>query len=178
MALYDVRYFITTPPIPGRYPYQDTWQRTVAYAKEVLPLDPDPVWQTDGYTVYRVNQPPVALPFRLDLGTPGNEPYLGAGWDARTDEQPYAATANWVTGREAVVYLPLSEPADLTLRMNVAPLSFEGAPTQLLSVGVNGTPVVTSRPLVEGWQSVEARVPAAALTRRRERGPSDVQPGR
>ena len=73
MALYNVRYFITTPPIPGRYPYQDTWQRTEQYALDVLPLDPTPVWEADGYRVYRVNQPPVTLPFRLDLGSAGGQ---------------------------------------------------------------------------------------------------------
>ena len=88
MALYNVRYFITTPPIPGRFPYQDTWQRTEQYALDVLPLDPNPIWQAEGYRVYRVNQPAIALPFRLDLGTPGNEPYLGEGWDARRTSSP------------------------------------------------------------------------------------------
>ena len=62
MALYDVRYFITTPPIPGRYPYQDTWQRTEDYALDVLPLEKPAVWEQDGYRVYRVNQPAVSLP--------------------------------------------------------------------------------------------------------------------
>ncbi len=42
MALYDVRYLVTTPPIAGRYPYQDTWQRTEQYALDVLPVDPQP----------------------------------------------------------------------------------------------------------------------------------------
>jgi hypothetical protein len=170
MTLYNVRYFVTTPPIPGRYPYQDTWQRTEAYAKEVLPLDPDPVWQADGYTVYRVNQPPVTLPFRLDLGTPGNEPYLGEGWDARTDEQPYGATANWATAREAELYLPVSEPQELLLRMNIAPLSYPSAEPQTLSVSVNGTPVIVNQALTDGWQTVESRIPADLLAR----GPNRV----
>jgi hypothetical protein len=158
MTLYNIRYFITTPPIPGRFPYQDTWQRAEAYAKEVLPLDPDPVWQADGYTVYRVEQPPVTLPFRLDLGMPGNEPYLGMGWDVRADEQPYGATANWITGREADIYLPLSVAQDAILRLSVAPLSYPGAATQVLSVYVNGTPVIRDQALVEGWQTVSAPV--------------------
>ena len=81
MALYDVRYFITTPPIPGRFPYQDTWQRTEAYALDVLPLEKPPVWEQDGYRAYRVIQPAVPFPFRLDLGVSGAEPYVGGGWD-------------------------------------------------------------------------------------------------
>jgi hypothetical protein len=163
MALYNIRYFITTPPIPGRFPYQDTWQRAEAYAKEVLPLDPNPVWEADGYTAYRVSQPPVALPFRLDLGTPGNEPYLGMGWGARTDEQPYGATANWITGREADLYLPLSGPQDATLRLSVAPLSHPGSTPQTLSVYVNEAPVILDQALADGWQTVSAQIPAASL---------------
>ena len=64
MALYDVRYFITTPPIPGRFPYQDTWQRTEDYALDVLPLEKPAVWEQDGYRAYRVIQPAVSFPFR------------------------------------------------------------------------------------------------------------------
>ncbi len=163
MALYNIRYFITTPPIPGRFPYQDTWQRTEAYAKEVLPLDPNPVWQADGYAVYRVNQPEIVLPFRIDLGTPGNEPYLGMGWDVRTDEQPYNATANWIIGREADLYLPLSAAQDATLRLSVAPLSYPGAEPQTISIYVNDSPILRNQVLVEGWQTVSAQVPAAQL---------------
>ena len=85
MALYDVRYFITTPPIPGRYPYQDTWQRTEDFALDVLPLEKPAVWEQDGYRAYRVIQPAVSLPFRVDLGVSGAEPYVGGGWDYSTD---------------------------------------------------------------------------------------------
>lgn len=172
MALYDVRYFITTPPISGRYPYQDTWQRTEQYARAVLPLDPTPVWEAQGYRVYRVNQPPVTLPFRLDLGAAGNEAYLGDGWDARADEQPYGATGVWATARDATLYLPLSEPHDATLQLSIAPLSYAGAAApQALSVSVNGTRVSTEQALAEGWQTVSARVPAALL----KRGPNAVR---
>ena len=164
MTLYDVRYVVTTPPIPGRYPYQDTWQRTEQYALEVLPLEEQPVWEADGYRVYRVVRPPVSLPFRLDLGTPGNEPYLGEGWDIRSDEKPYGATANWITNDAAELYLPLDEQQDITFRIALAPLAYGGA-NQTLAVMFNDEAVLSGRELAAGWQTVEVRVPAAATRR-------------
>ena len=161
MSLYNVRYLVTTPPIPGRYPYQDTWQRTEQYVLDVLPLEAQPVWEADGYRVYRVLQTPVSFPFRLDLGAAGNEPYLGDGWDVRSDEQPYGATANWITGDAAQLYVPLHAPQDITLRLALAPLTYDGA-RQALTVRFNGEPLLISRELAPGWQTVEMRVPAAA----------------
>jgi hypothetical protein len=179
MALYDVRYLITSPPIAGRYPYQDTWQRTEAYALDVLPVEQPPVWEGDGYRAYRIRQPDIPFPFRVDVGTAGAEPYLGRGWDVRTpgpagsgqgDEQPYNATANWVAGTVGDLYLPLSEPRDATLRLSLAPLAYDGAPAQTVSIAVNGTPVLHKQALQPGWQMLEARVPASAT----RRGPNRV----
>jgi hypothetical protein len=171
MALYDVRYLITSPPIPGRYPYQDTWQRTEAYALDVLPVEQTAFWEGDGYRAYRVKQPEIPFPFRADAGAPGAEPYLGQGWDVRTDEQPYNATANWAVGAVADLYLPLSEPKDATLRLSLAPLTYEGARPQAVSIAVNDVPVLRDHPLQTGWQTVEARIPAAAT----RKGPNRVR---
>ncbi len=169
MALYNVRYLVTTPPIEGRYPYQDTWQRTEQYVLDVLPVDETPVWEADGYRVYRVAAPPVALPLQLDLGIGGNELYLGDGWDARTGEQPYGATANWVTADAATLILPMPagfEPGaggTMPLRLSVAPLAYDGAAQQAVSLSVNGHPVGGPLPLAAGWQSVAFDVPAEVL---------------
>ena len=85
MSLYDVRYFVTTPPIPGRFPYQDTWKRTEDYALDVLPLEKPAVWEQDGYRAYRVVQPPIPFPFRVDVGTPAPSPtWAAAGMCGRT----------------------------------------------------------------------------------------------
>ena len=171
MSLYDVRYFVTTPPIPGRFPYQDTWKRTEDYALDVLPLDKPAIWEQDGYRAYRVAQPPIPFPFRVDVGTPGAEPYLGGGWDVRTDEQPYNATANWAAGRTAELYLPLDAAKDATLRLAIAPLSYPGAPAQKLNITVNDAPVLRDHALAPGWQTVEAKLPATAT----RRGPNRVR---
>jgi len=171
MSLYDVRYFVTTPPIPGRFPYQDTWKRTEDYALDVLPLEKPAVWEQDGYRAYRVVQPPIAFPFRVDVGTPGAEPYLGGGWDVRTDEQPYNATANWATDRTADLYLPLDAAKDATLRLAIAPLNYPGAPAQKLTIHVNDVAVLRDHALASGWQTVEAKLPATAT----RRGPNRVR---
>jgi 4-amino-4-deoxy-L-arabinose transferase-like glycosyltransferase len=170
MALYDVRYLVTTPPIPGRFPYQDTWQRTEDYALDVLPLEKTPVWAGDGYKVYRVIQPTVPNPFHVDLGASGAEPYVGGGWDYATAEQPYGATGIWATDTTADLYLPLDGPKDATLRLALAPLAYDAAPPQKVSISVNGVPVLKDQTLAAGWQVVEARAPAAAT----HRGPNRV----
>lgn len=178
MALYNVRYFVTTPPIAGRYPYQDTWQQTEAYALDVLPLEETPVWEQDGYRVYRVEQPALPFPFRVDFGAPGQDPYLGGEWDARTDEQPYSATAVWATAETADLYLPLAGPHNdqilsgmRKLRLAIAPLAYDGAPAQTLTIIVNDVTVLQDHTLASGWQTVEATVPASAV----RAGPSRVR---
>jgi hypothetical protein len=171
MALYDVRYFITTPPIPGRYPYQDTARQTEAYALEVLPLEKPAFWEGDGYKAYRVIQGALTLPFRVDVGRSGAELYLARGWDVRPDEQPYNATANWITDRVAELYLPLAGPQAVTLRLAVAPLSYDGAPPQKVSIRVNDALILRDYELAAGWQTVAAAVPAPAT----RRGPNRVR---
>jgi hypothetical protein len=170
LALYDVRYLITTPPIPGRFPYQDTWQRTEEYTLDVLPLEKSPAWEQDGYRAYRVIQPAVPLPFRLDLGMSGAEPYVGGGWDYSITEQPYDATGIWATDTTADLYLPLDGPKDVTLRLVLAPLTYEGAPPQKVSIRVNGASVLKGQALAPGWQTLQAQVPASAT----RRGPNRV----
>jgi hypothetical protein len=116
-------------------------------------------------------QPPIAFPFRLDLGEPGSEPYLAQGWDIQPDEKPYGAAATWITGKTADIYLPLSGPTDVTLRIAIAPLSYEGAPAQTVAVSVNDVPVAAGQALDPGWQMLEAAVPASAT----RRGPNRVR---
>jgi hypothetical protein len=180
MALYDVRYFITTPPIPDRYPYQDTWKQTEDYALSVLPLERPAFWEQDGYRAYRVIQPAVPFPFRLDLGTTGTEPYVGAGWDYRTDEQPYGATGIWATATTADLYLPLDAASSyapdrnspsrfLTLRLAIAPLIYEGAAAQKVTISFNGLPG-QEHILRPGWQIIEENVPDFTT----RRGPNRV----
>ena len=53
---------------------------------------------------------------------------MGGGWDYGTAEQPYGATGIWATDTTADLYLPLDGPKDVTLRLALAPLTYDGAP--------------------------------------------------
>lgn len=163
MTLFDVKYLVVTPPIPGRYPYVDTWQDTRAYALDVLPLDPQPVVEADGYQVFRVQAPAPALPFVLDFGSQDTQPYRGDGWSA--DEADLAgASANWITGKETDLYFPLQPEPDqayqVTLRLT--PYSYPGASEQTVHASLNGVPLgqVTLSP---GWNDYTFDLPASAV---------------
>ena len=99
MALWNVRYLAVNPPVPERYPYVDTWQTTHDYVLDVVPVDPQPVWDEDGVQVYAVRQAPVPFPFELDLGSRNTNAYRGPGWSV--DEGDIAgANGIWVDGRK------------------------------------------------------------------------------
>ncbi|MBC8448565.1 MAG: hypothetical protein H8D78_12530 [Chloroflexi bacterium] len=161
MQLYDVRYLVVLPPIPGRWPYQDTYARTWEYARQVLPLEPEPFYDQDGVRAYRVRQPPLTFPLEVDLGTPAALPYRGAGW--HDDEVIFGDTANWAAAAEAELFFPLREVGDYHLSLRIAPFSYPGAAPQSLQVLLNGQPLGEPRPLSEGWQVIEQRLPAEAV---------------
>ena len=116
MSLYDVRYFITTPPIPGRYPYQDTWQRTEEYALDVLPLEKPAFWEEDGYRAYRVVQPPIPFPFRLDLGTRGDRAVPGPGLGHPAGRAAIRRHRHVDLGQRPPTLSAPGRPADVRLR--------------------------------------------------------------
>jgi hypothetical protein len=97
MYLYDTRYVLLYPPIPGRPPYTDTWQDAWDFVKRTLPLAPEPFWAQDGIEAYRVLQPGGGDQFYLNLGEAGTYPYRGEGWDAAEVDAPYEASATWAT---------------------------------------------------------------------------------
>ncbi|MEA3337043.1 MAG: interleukin-like EMT inducer domain-containing protein [Chloroflexota bacterium] len=162
VALWNVDYLVVNPPVPGRYPYADTWQAARDYALDVLPVDPEPLWQADGVQVFRVRQPLVPFPFGLDFGTADTSAYRGVGWSA--DEQDISgATGVWAMGREADLYLPLRlvETRPLRLVLRVQPFSYPDAAPQSLNVRFNGVDLGT-RAVTPGWQELAFDVPAEA----------------
>ncbi len=162
MALWNVRYLAVNPPVASRYPYTDTWQATQDYVLDVVPVDPQPVWEADGVQIYAVQQADVPFPFELDLGSRNTDAYRGPGWSADEGDIGGASGA-WIDGREAELYLPLrfetARPVDLVLR--VQPFSYPGAPPQTLSVEMNGADLGTQT-LQPGWQEVRFTAPAEA----------------
>jgi hypothetical protein len=160
MQLYDVRYLVVLPPVPGRWPYQDTYARTWEYARDVLPLEAEPFYDQEGVRAYRVLQPELTFPLEVDFGTTPALPYHGDGW--HDDEIIFDDTANWIGATEAEVFFPLREVGDYRLSLRVAPFSYPGASPQSLQAVLNDQPLDQSLSLSEGWQVVELRVPAEA----------------
>jgi hypothetical protein len=161
MTLYDVRYLIVHDPIPLRYPYVDTMPATRDLAFSLLPLDPDPIASGDGAIVYRVLQPQLTDPLRVDFGDWTSAPYRGEGW--ADDEEVFAASANWVLGTQASVFLPVRGAGDRQLSMQIAPFAYPGASSQTLTLTLNGQSMGIVLSLREGWQVVEATLPESAL---------------
>ena len=162
MALWNVGYVVVNPPVPDRYPYVDTWQASRDYVLDVVPVDPQPVWDADGVQVYAVQQPPVPFPFDLDLGSRNTDAYRGPGWSA--DEADIAgASGAWIDDTTAEVFLPLrfDNPQPLQLALRLQPFSYDGAPEQTVSAEFNGVDL-GQQALMAGWQEITFAVPAAA----------------
>jgi hypothetical protein len=162
MALWDVRYLTVNPPVPGRFPYSDTWQATQDYALDVIPVDPQPLWDADGVQIYAVQQPAVPFPFELDLGSRNTDAYRGPGWSVGEGDIG-GASGVWIDGRAAELFLPLrfetAAPLDVVLR--VQPFAYPSAPQQTLSVEMSGVDLGTQS-LAPGWQEVRFTAPAEA----------------
>ncbi|NOZ28175.1 MAG: hypothetical protein GXP39_09015 [Chloroflexi bacterium] len=164
MYLYDVRYLIVLPPIPGRFPYADTYAAVRDYTLELLPVDRQPFYDRDGVQAYRVYQPEGRPDFELDLGVEGSAPYRGEGW--HDDEQIFGVTANWAGARRARLFLPirLTSPAPpYRLSLRVHPFAYPDAPPQHMRVLLNGRPVGDRITLAADWETYEVQVPAGIV---------------
>lgn len=161
MALYNVRYVVIHPPIPGRKPYEDTFAATRRLALDLLPLEPEPAYRAGGVEAYRVRQaaPPATL--RLDFGEWTADPYRGDGWAG--NETIFAASANWTVAPQAEIFFPYRGPGDRRLALQIAPFSYPGGPAQTVRLVLNGEPLAGSFSLHEGWQVIETTLPAGAL---------------
>ncbi|HEY64469.1 MAG TPA: glycosyltransferase family 39 protein, partial [Caldilineae bacterium] len=164
MYLYDVRYLIILPPIPGRFPYADTYAATRDYVLSVLPVEPEPIYDRDGVQAYRVRQPAGRPDFALDLGVEGSAAYRGEGW--HDDEQIFGATANWVGAREARLFLPvrLDTPAPAyRLSLRVHPFDYPGASPQTMRVIINGQEVGEPVTLAPAWEMYWFQIPPGTM---------------
>jgi hypothetical protein len=164
MYLYNVRYLIILPPIPGRYPYADTFAATREYVLSLLPVESEPFYDEGGVQAYRVQQPIGQASFELDLGVSSSAAYRGEGW--HEDEQPFGVTANWAGARQSRLFLPIRVPSPspayrLTLR--IRPFSYPGAPIQRVQVFVNGRSLGGSLSLKADWSVIRLNVPAGVV---------------
>ncbi len=158
LALYDVRYVVLLPPVPGRQPYSVTWKRTWAFARDVLSLPPAPTWQEGGVEVYRLRQEPVSGK-RVDFGVEETYPYRGEGW--AENETVYGESANWATSTAAVAFLPPLTRSDHTVSVKAHPFAYPGAPPQTIQLLVDGAPVGAPQEMSSGWQTYTWQVPAS-----------------
>jgi len=160
MYLYDVRYLLILPPIPGRLPYADTMTRTVDYALEVLPLEPEPVYDREGVLAYRVTQPPPRANFTIDFGLEETEMYRGEGWS--WNEEIGSVSANWATAQRARVFIPLRQMGDYKLTIATLPFSYQGTPPQRVNIMMNGYPV-SELSLTANWAPYEVDIPSTVI---------------
>ncbi len=161
MTLYNVRYLLIHDPIPGRKPYEDTFSATRQLAFDLLPLDPEPAFAGDGVAAYRINQPPVPNPLRVEFGDWTGAPYRGAGWAG--DENFEGAGVNWATAPIAEIFVPVRGDGDRTLKMHLKPFNYPGTPPQAMSVRVNGQPA-GDFPLNPDWQVLETTLSASLFS--------------
>jgi hypothetical protein len=165
MTLYNIKYLVIHEPMPQRFPYVDTALATRSLALDLIPHQPEPVYQSPGVQAFAVEQAPIPEPLNLDFGTWPSTPYRGAGWAG--DETIFAATANWVTAEEAVIFFPVrheGQPNERRLALQIAPFSYPGMPQQSLSLSLNGHNLSDNYSLREGWQVIEAGLPAEFLS--------------
>jgi len=161
LTLYDLRYLIVHSAIPLRYPYVDTAVPTRELALALLPHEPTPLACAGGTCIYRLIQPSLPNPLRIELGEWRSSPYRGEGWGE--DEEVFGARANWVIGSEARLFFPVRGTGDRRLALRVAPFAYPGAAQQTLTLTLNGQPIGKSIALDAGWQIVSIRVSHSML---------------
>jgi hypothetical protein len=158
--LYDVRYLLILPPIPGRLPYADTMARTVDYALEILPLEPEPTYDREGVLAYRVIQPPPRSDLTIDFGLEETDMYRGEGWS--WNEEIGGVRANWAAAQRARIFVPLRQGGDYKLTIAALPFSYQGAPTQRVKITMNGHPV-SELSLAANWAHYEVDISSTVV---------------
>ena len=161
VRFFNVRYVVVHPAVPGRHPYDDTRSAALEYLLNVLPLDP--LLTSNELSVYRVRRTPLPADLVIDFGEPAARAYQGMGWDR--EEQISGTRANWATGTQAQVFIPVESVSDFRLTFSALPFTFAGAPPQAVSVAVNDRLRLAPLALSAGWNTYRLDVPASALQR-------------
>ena len=162
MTLYNVGYVIFHQPIPGRKPYEDTFEATRDLARALLPLAPEPSYVSAEGTAYQVNRPPVPEVLRLDFGDWRADPYRGEGWGHNENVQ--GAGAVWAIAPEAIIFFPVEGEGDRQLTAHLTPFGYPGSPPQQMRLTLNDQPQpIHTATLSDGWQILELTLPAQNL---------------
>jgi hypothetical protein len=156
---FDLRYLVVNPAIPGRPPYPDNRDRVIAYLEKVLPLG-DKITEANGLIAYRINQPALKVPYRVDFGQDRAVLYQGYGWLA--PEKVADAEANWATQQRATVYLPVREVRPYALTVHALPFSYPNGPAQSFAASVNGR-ALPRVVMGSGWAEYQIALPQDAI---------------
>ena len=148
LTLWGVRYLMTTPPVPGRFPYADTWQATQQLALDLVPHDAAPIIDDGQVRVYSVT-PGAPLPLDLNFGARVTDAWRGEGWSA--DESDVGGVDGiWATAQKAHLLFRSDDAAPRRLTLRAAPFTWSGAAPQSLRLMLNGRRVGDAT-LAEGW---------------------------
>jgi hypothetical protein len=162
VRFYDLRYVVVAPGVPGRPPYVDTRDEALAYVEEVLPVALPPLYDRDGWRLYRIEQPPLEPVYPIDLGTtelPARQA-LGEGWAG--PEEIQGASAQWSVAQGAQLFGPARQVADHRLAARLLPFDYPGAGPQTVTLVANGQRLETVS-LVPGWNDYVWQVPAGLV---------------
>ncbi|MGD8627090.1 MAG: interleukin-like EMT inducer domain-containing protein, partial [Anaerolineae bacterium] len=162
VGFYDLRYVVVAPGVPGRPPYVDTRDEAVAYVEEVLPVSLPPIYDQDGWRLYRIELPPPEPGYRVDLGSRESaaRQALGEGWAGAEEIQ--GSTARWAVAQGARLFLPAHEAAGYRLTARLLPLDYPGAGPQMATLVANGRRLETVG-LAPGWNDYAWQVPAGVV---------------
>jgi hypothetical protein len=161
MTLYNIKYLVIHNPLPHRKPYEDTYLATRNLALDLIPHQPDPIYQSSGVTAYALTQAPIPNPHTINFGDWTSDPYRGDGWAG--NEEIFAATANWATATQATIFFPVRGNNDRHLSIQIAPFSYPGIPAQRVTLSINNQPLPDHYVLNEGWQTIKTTLPEAYL---------------
>jgi hypothetical protein len=112
------------------------------------------------WVLYKVRPAPQGPPTTIDLGTNSAHLHQVSGWSF--DETVGDTPAVWVDGTQATALIRLDQPTAATVSLRAVPFSYNGAPTQRLTISVNGH-AAGSLDMQNGWGEYRVDVPAAFL---------------
>ncbi len=149
ITLWDVRYLMLMPPVPGRLPYADTWRASQQAALDFIPHSDSPIIDDGSIRIYQVT-PGAPLPLALDFGGRNTDLWRAEGWGP---DEPDVGGANgvWADARRSHLLFRSDDAASRTLRFRAQPFTWPGAPDQYLTLKLNGQPIATTV-LAPGWE--------------------------
>lgn len=160
MTLYNIKYLVVHDPLPFRKPYEDTFLATRNITFDLIPHQPEPMYESPGVQAFAVQQADIPDPLLIDFGDWTSDPYRGQGWAG--NEEVFGATGNWAIASTAETFFPVRGSGDRQLSLQIAPFSYPGAPEQQVELWLNDRQL-NSYSLHENWQSIETTLPEADL---------------